>query len=214
MKPKQKFFEAFLDNDLSDAIKFADDFKAKLLNNEIAEIPKDIRDGYFKPGGSFDGITHLDQYYNIFRTDHPILSKLHAQLKKLTQEACEYYNLDFESQNFKLQGWLNYEYGTPYGREMSPKLMGGNYHEHMGGRGAPDFHGYYCVNAEPSVTFYLIDKVTEFKNININNRAVVSETGHPHAPDNWYSREPRITIAYDIIPEISRRTGDERHIDL
>jgi hypothetical protein len=84
----------------------------------------------------------------------------------------------------------------------------------MGGKGSPDFHGYYCVNAEPSVTFYLIDKVTEFENININNRAVVSETGHPHAPDNWYSREPRITIAYDIIPDPSRQTGDGRHIDL
>lgn len=214
MKPKQKFFERFLDNDLNDLIKFSNDFKKDLLDNKIAEIPKEVRDEYFTSQGKLNGITVLDKYYNIFKTDHPALIKLKAALKDMAKEACEYYGIDFDAENYKLQGWLNYEYGTPHGKEMSPKQSGSTYHEHMGGLGAPDFHGYYCVNAEPSVTFYLIDKVTEFENVNINNRAVVSETGHPHAPDNWYSREPRLTIAYDIIPEKSMRPGDQRHIDL
>jgi hypothetical protein len=214
MKPKQKFFEAFLDNDLLDLVKFANDFKAKLLSNQVVEIPENVRAEFLKPGGELSGITHLDKYYNIFKIDNPSLKKLQSSLKQLTKEACKYYAVDFDSQNYKIQGWLNYEYGTPHGKEMSPKHISGNYHDHMGGQGAPDFHGYYCVNAEPSVTFYLINRDTEFHNININNRAVVSETGHPHAPDNWYLREPRITIAYDIIPEKSQKMGDERYINL
>ena len=68
--------------------------------------------------------------------------------------------------------------------------------------GAPWFHGYYCVNAEPSSTFYQIngDESNVFENINKNNRAILSETGHPHGRDDWFQEKPRITIAYDISP--------------
>ena len=61
-------------------------------------------------------------------------------------------------------------------------------------------HGYYCVNAEPSVTYYNIDKKDViFENVNINNRAILSETSHPHMKGKWSEDKPRITIAYDIV---------------
>jgi hypothetical protein len=55
------------------------------------------------------------------------------------------------------------------------------------------------VSAEPSVTHYLAFNERK-ENININNRAVLSEMGHPHAMGDWEWEGPRITVAYDIIP--------------
>jgi hypothetical protein len=37
-------------------------------------------------------------------------------------------------------------------------------------------------------------------NVNKNNRAVLSEVGHPHGMGNWRVDGDRLTIAYDIIP--------------
>jgi hypothetical protein len=107
----------------------------------------------------------------------------------MVREACEYYGIDFESQQFMMQGWFNINHSG------NGKL---DWHEH-GGRGAPHFHGYYCVSAEPSQTHYLTFE--EFKiNENKNNRAILSEMGHPHAMGNWNWDGPRITVAYDVQP--------------
>jgi hypothetical protein len=45
----------------------------------------------------------------------------------------------------------------------------------------------------------LFDK-EEVININKNNRAILSETGHSHAMADWDWEGPRITIAYDVVP--------------
>jgi hypothetical protein len=113
----------------------------------------------------------------------------------MTIEACEYYGINFEEQNYQVMAWFNYDYGLH-------KYDVKNLHDHNHGYGVPDFHGYYCVDAEPSVTHYQIhkDPSNMFENINKNNRAVVSETGHPHSRGDWGSERPRITIAYDILP--------------
>ena len=44
----------------------------------------------------------------------------------------------------------------------------------------------------------MFDKETV--NHNIDNSAVLSEMGHPHAQADWDWEGPRITVAYDIIP--------------
>ena len=76
-----------------------------------------------------------------------------------------------------------------------------NWHDH-GGPFAPHFHGYYCVNAEPSITHYKLfnDDNQIVDNVNKNNRLIVSEMGHPHAMGDWQWSGPRITVAYDIEP--------------
>ena len=61
------------------------------------------------------------------------------------------------------------------------------------------FHGYYCINAEPSKTHYEVDKNTIYDIININNNIILSKTGIPHSKGDWQEEEKRITIAYDII---------------
>ena len=123
-------------------------------------------------------------------------------LNKTMKDASEYYEIDFNSQNYVIQGWFNVDYKKGGGNEssVSPIIHNNHFHDHMDGVGSPVFHGYYCVNAEPSSTFYKINNEVLFENINKNNRAIVSETGHPHGRDDWYSDNERITIAYDIAP--------------
>ena len=88
-----------------------------------------------------------------------------------------------------LQGWFNINY-TKKG-----KL---DWHDHGPG-GAPYFHGYYCVKAEPSSTYYNVFE-KQVENKNFDNRAILSEMGHPHAMADWDWDGPRVTIAYDLLP--------------
>lgn len=127
--------------------------------------------------------------YNVFQIYDPNIHTLFRAVRDMAMEASKHYGLDFIKEQYMIQGWFNINYSH------SGKL---DWHEH-GGEGAPYFHGYYCVNAEPSVTHYRVfDK--EIENHNKNNRAILSETGHPHAMGDWDWDGPRITIAYDVIP--------------
>lgn len=198
-KPPQKFFERFLDNDLDDLFEYLQLKQLDILAGNVDTIPTDkISEFDIYNGPS----TQLCNYYNIFDFDNSAITKLKEELKSATKEACDYYGIEFESQNFHIHGWFNLDYQSPENKEtgVSPLKHPEHYHDHMGGEGAPVFHGYYCVNAEPSITYYKIDRLIDFENINKNNRAVLSETGHPHGRDDWYFEKPRITIAYDIAP--------------
>jgi hypothetical protein len=48
-------------------------------------------------------------------------------------------------------------------------------------------------------------------NVNKNNRAILSETGHPHAMGDWDWEGPRITIAYDVVPLRYMGDSQEQH---
>ena len=96
--------------------------------------------------------------YNVFQIYDPNIHNLFRALRDMTIDACNYYDLDFIKEQFMVQGWFNINY-TKKG-----KL---DWHDH-GPFGAPNFHGYYCVKAQPSVTYYKVfDK--EVQNINIDN---------------------------------------------
>jgi hypothetical protein len=128
--------------------------------------------------------------YNVFQFSLPEVYSLYLGIKEMVKEACEYYEIDFDKEKYMLQGWFNINSNSKGG-----KL---DWHDH-GPSGAPHFHGYYCVKAEPSVTHYKVfDKRVE--NVNKNNRAILSEMGHPHAMGDWDWDGDRITIAYDILP--------------
>ena len=203
-KPPHKFFERTINNDLIDLRNHLESIQDDLLSNpEKYGISREITSQLDKNKGA---ITQLGSYYNIFNKElfgHDGLRDIHHDLREAVKEACIYYGIDYESQNYYFNGWFNYDFGSQSGNNPSPLDHPENFHDHMGGEGAPVFHGYYCVNAEPSSTYYMIDGVTLFENVNKNNRLIVSETGHPHGIGNWDWEGPRITIAYDIAP-----TGD------
>jgi hypothetical protein len=63
------------------------------------------------------------------------------------------------------------------------------------------FHGFYAVNAEPSVTEYRFPDGSTDNVVNKNNQLVISLSGSDeHKVSTWEYDEPRITVAFDIIP--------------
>lgn len=188
MKPEHKFFERHLDNNLEE------------LSDFLHKKEKEIRDGKFANITQEDlamandtdcFATALSHKYNIFQFNHPAIYNLFKAVRDMVKEGCEYYGIDFEKQNYMLQGWFNLD-------GKSEKSLN-DLHDHCGGTGVPYFHGYYCVNAEPSITHYNVNREKLFDNININNRAIISETGHPHRKGEWHFDTDRITIAYDVM---------------
>lgn len=203
-KPEHKFFERFLDNDIDSLYAYLVEKANDLASGKIEGIPSDA---LRKDNRLATLPTKLGQYYNIFKWENESVKKLKIALCDTIKEACEYYGIDFDSSDYMINGWFNLDLGTKYGNApYDPKRTEG-FHDHMDGKGAPVFHGYYCVNAEPSSTYYLINRETPFENINKNNRLVVSETGHPHTIGNWDWDGYRITIAYDISPKIENYIG-------
>lgn len=198
MRKPHKFFERHLNNDLDSLYSYLQDIQERMISENIFGIDPDK----LKVFGKYNGpSTQLGMHYNVFSLDHPGISALQTGLRDAVKEACEYYDIDFDKKNYIVHGWFNLDYATQGSNNVSPMKNSERFHDHMGGEGAPVFHGYYCVYAEPSITYYKIDnKEHIFENVNKNNRLIVSETGHPHGRDDWYDEKPRITIAYDITP--------------
>lgn len=204
MKNNHKFFEAYLDNDLELIKQYLDKKLDDMLDGKVFDIdlsvPPSGNPGWEgigdKSWNRYNGVpTQFLSKYNLLKDDFEPFKKLHDALRELTKNACSYYDIDFDKQNYYVMAWFNYDYGY---HKYSVK----NLHDHNNGLGIPDFHGYYCIDAEPSVTHYQIYKDPEnmFENVNKNNRVIVSETGHPHSRGDWDFERPRVTIAYDILP--------------
>lgn len=203
-KPPHKFFDVHLDNNLEELSAYLMAKQDELLDGKIGNVPAEELSKYGKHNGP---ATQLGRYYNVFTFDNESISKLKQELKKLIIDACSYYGINFDAQKYAIHGWFNVDPKSE-GGHVSPLHNDKFFHDHMGGEGAPVFHGYYCINAEPSSTFYKINGETPFENINKNNRAIVSETGHPHGRDDWYQDSPRITLAYDIAPAVDGLHGE------
>lgn len=205
-KPEHKFFDRFLDNDLDALYDYLYSKAEDLISGKIGDIPEHVLSKFSMENGP---ATQLGDYYNIFTWENDEIKNLQLSLRDIIIEASEYYGVDFEKEDYYINGWFNLDFASPEDRDygVSPLKHPEHYHDHAGGTGAPVFHGYYCVNAEPSSTFYKIDRLVDFENVNKNNRAVISETGHPHGRDDWYQEKPRITIAYDIAKQSVLRNG-------
>jgi hypothetical protein len=181
------FFERFLDNDLEKLSIELQDRYFKIKNAEVVGVTPLSEDELWKSSNSVS--TMKWRQYNVFQFHIDGIRKLYDSISDMVKEACKYYDIDFKEQQYMIQGWFNINTAN------NGKL---DWHDH-GPEGAPFFHGYYCVNAEPSTTYYLTN-VGPKENINLNNRAVISEMGHPHAMGDWSWDGPRITVAYDITP--------------
>jgi len=198
MKPAHRFFDRHLSNDLDSLYNFLDNIADRIVDENLLDVPDSVLSSFNKVNGA---PTQLGTYYNVFSFDHPGISALKDAVKSMMADAVEYYSIDPDTK-FYLTGWFNLDFPTEnkeFG--VNPLRDSRFFHDHMNGEGSPVFHGYYCVNAEPSITYYDIDKSGKiFENINKNNRAILSETGHPHGRDDWFLDKPRITIAYDVTP--------------
>jgi hypothetical protein len=182
-----RFFERNVTGDLPNLVKELQDRYSKIERAELLGVSPLKDNESWKQSNSVSTMKWRE--YNVFQFHIDELYDLYKSISDMTKEACEYYEIDFEKQKFFIQGWFNINH-TKKG-----KL---DWHDH-GPWGAPNFHGYYCVKAEPSSTYYKVfDK--EVENKNIDGRAILSEMGHPHAQADWDWEGPRVTVAYDVIP--------------
>jgi hypothetical protein len=186
LKP-HKFFERFLNNDLDILSQELSERYKKIEQVELEGITPVTKDDFWTESGSVSTVKWRE--YNVFQFHSVGLFNLYKSISEMAKEACEYYELDFDKEKFMVQGWFNINYNK------KGKL---NWHDH-GHSGAPNFHGYYCVKAEPSTTYYKVFG-KDIINKNIDNRAIFSEMGHPHAQGDWSWDGPRITVAYDVVP--------------
>lgn len=204
MKKPHKFFDVFVENDLQKLYDFLITMDSKILKENVLNLKEEKLAEFKILPGAMTRIGVKD--YNIFSFVNPEIYNLQLALRELTKTACEYYEIDFEKEQYFIHGWFNLDKSPVENFYASggvnPTQNPSHFHDHSDGQGVPWFHGYYCVNAEPSSTFYQIDRDENniFENINKNNRAIISETGHPHGRDDWFEEKPRITIAYDITP--------------
>lgn len=199
---QHKFFERYLGNDLDDLWTFLDNKYDELLDGTMPEGKKlsPLFRNKFSKADYISASSKMLNKYNVFDFNHEGINNLEKAIKDMVVEACEYYGVDFDSQDYVIHGWWNQSPKIKSENYISPLVNPKMFHDHLGGRGAPDFHGYYCVHAEPSITYYLIDGKDLFHNENKDDRAIVSATGHQHARDDWFGEKDRITIAYDIVP--------------
>jgi len=203
MKPPHKFFERHLTNDLESLSMFLTDVESKMQSGEFFNIgPEDVELG--KKTDCF--ATSLAHTYNVFQLYHPGIYNLYNAVRDMTIEACNYYGVNFKEQKYYIQGWFNLDKREEFGNKDS--LNPEDLHDHGDGSGIPYFHGYYCVNAEPSVTHYFVNREAMFENVNVNNRAILSEIGHPHRKGSWPYDQNRITIAYDMVTHESLQKED------
>lgn len=195
-----KFFKRTLTNDLNLLASELQDRYAKIQNVEVPGVSPLGSNELWKESNSVSTMKWKE--YNVFQFHSYGIRNLFDAVSSMVHEACEYYEIDFYAQQFMLQGWFNINHAH------NGKL---DWHEH-GPDGAPNFHGYYAVNAQPSQTHY-ITNVGEKVNENENNVAILSEMGHPHAMGDWDWEGARITIAYDVIPlkDLLNNTIQEQH---
>lgn len=127
--------------------------------------------------------------YNLLLYPLPQFHELYNEIKTFFHEC----NTDTVHKNFYVQCWLNIYNKNDYieWHHHSPE-------EHHA------WHGFFCVDCEPSYTRYRIkgqpdDALVQSE----NNQLVLSPSGRDqHRTAPWpYDDRPRITIAFDIIPK-------------
>jgi len=185
-----KFFERYLENDLEKLSRFLEEKYQLIQTAQIRGVEELGKEEIWLESGSLSTVKWRE--YNVFQFLNPEIYNIFKAISETTREACKYYEVDFDAQKYMVQGWFNITHSG------KGKL---GWHDH-GVPFAPNFHGYYCINAEPSITHYSINDGSQrvFDNVNKNNRMIISEMGHPHAMGDWEWEGSRITLAYDIVP--------------
>lgn len=132
--------------------------------------------------------TKLYNNYNIFFYSFEGLHELYGEIQKMFHDCC------IDEEKYYIQAWLNiYKEGQYI-----------DWHNHWIDT-ENSWHGYFCVECEPSKTTYRIPGVKEEVDIiSQNNLLVMSRSaGDTHRTWPWeHADRDRITIAFDILPRI------------
>lgn len=139
--------------------------------------------------------------YNLFMYPFPEFYELFQEIRKMFREKVDQETLD---ESYYLQSWINF-YNK--GDFIS-------WHGHWPSESRA-WHGYYCVDVEPSKTTYKVPgEATKIDVHNENNLLILSKSdGDLHRTWPWEYDHPRITIAFDVIPSCNILRGVDDKIN-
>lgn len=131
--------------------------------------------------------TKLYEAYNVFLCHAPGFYEVYSAVVKSFKSKQSNY------QDYAIAGWVNVH------------QQGGYLDWHIHGKDIKNhdqrWHGYVCVNAEPSKTMYMDFETKKLLQTieNKNGYLVLNPAGIAHRTTPWgVAEEPRITIAFDI----------------
>ena len=79
------------------------------------------------------------------------------------------------------------------------------FHKHIEVMHPHIYHGFYCANVEPSTTTYRIGpEQPESEWVvhqDYDDMLIYSASGYEHTSSPWVGEKPRVTVAFDILPE-------------
>ena len=180
-----KIFHKDCDNNLKNLSEYLIDIYKKMkMMYKIDE------NDYFVESNSISTIKWKE--YNIFQFNNVEIYDLLKDIKELSEEVFYYYKINPKKERYIIQGWFNINH------KDSGKL---DWHRHVdiSEDTYRDFHGYYGVNIDDSSTLYQSGDLL-VENKNKNNRIVMANSYHQHCMGNWSWDQPRISVAYDLMP--------------
>lgn len=133
--------------------------------------------------------THVFNHYNLLLYPLDQFYELYFEIQNMFR------TISNSKEKMYIQCWLNFYNKGQYI----------DWHSHWGsGMGA--WHGFYCVDVEPSshtsYKFPVNDEMTFVDIESQNNLLVMGRTENDeHKSSEWLQDYPRITIAYDIVPQ-------------
>lgn len=154
--------------------------------NSIVERFNVSEDGYDDPVGLAPITTKVHEQYNLFMYRFEGFHSLYFEIQKLFRQ------LNTNQNEYYIQCWLN----------LYKKGQYIDWHEHYPVT-HKTWHGFFCVDCEPSKTTYKLPNETELVDvISENNLLVISKgDGDWHRTWPWeFEDRDRITIAFDIVP--------------
>lgn len=170
----------------------------KKLNLDIEKIKsssiifhKYLLDNFISDGNGYNAkstaTTEIYNQYNLFLYGLPGYYDLFNEIRNVYRECSQ------SNKNVYIQSWLNVYHKNQFI----------DWHRHWKS-GLDVWHGFYCVNTEPnSFTSYKLPHFDDIINIDSQDDLLVigKSDGDKHRSSDWQYDYPRVTIAFDIVPE-------------
>lgn len=152
----------------------------EFIRNEFSENAKDY-------SGQTSMMEQIFAKYNLFMYPFPEFYNLFFKIREMFYDKL---NVDDHDESYYIQSWLNFYWKGDFI----------DWHSHWPAY-VESWHGYYCVDVEPSKTSYKLEKTGKIIDVeNENNLLVLSKSlDDQHRTWPWKYEHPRITIAFDII---------------
>jgi len=130
--------------------------------------------------------TDLYDKYNFLMYPSGEVHKLYTEIKTAFDSL-----KDDPNKKYYIQCWLNYYNKGDFI----------DWHSHWE-KEKETWHGFYCLDCEPSFTSYKLPYIKDLINIySEDNLMVISKSnGDEHRTWPWEYDKPRLTIAFDIVP--------------